>query len=80
MGSRKEELKKEKLQDDMRRDVRYIAINDNVYKISEQDALDYHNLGVCSENWANDDSVAWCDKMIAKYKPIIFLDIIVRND
>ena len=41
MGSRKEELKKEKLQDDMRRDIRYVAINDNVYKISEQDAQKY---------------------------------------
>ena len=64
----------------MRRDIRYVAINDNVYKISEQDCLEYDNLGVHPDNYANEDSVKWCDKMIAKYKPIMFLDIIVRND
>lgn len=80
MDARKERLKKEKLQDDMRRDIRYVAINDNVYKISEQDCLEYDNLGVHPDNWANNESVAWCDKMIKKYKPQYFLDIIVRND
>ncbi len=80
MRSRKEELKKEKLQDDMLRDIRYVAINDNVYKISEQDCLDYDNLNIHPDNYADDLCVKWCDKMIAKYKPIIFLEIIVRND
>ena len=80
MGSRKEELKKEKLRDDMMRDIRYVAINDNVYFISEQDCLEYDNLCVHPDNRADDDSVKWCDKMIKKYKPQYFLDIIVRND
>jgi hypothetical protein len=58
----------------------HVAINDNVYFISEQDCLEYDNLCVHPDNWADDESVAWCDKMIKKYKPQYFLDIIVRND
>ena len=80
MGTGKEKLKKEKLQEDMRQDMRYVAINDNVYLISEQDCLEYDNLAVHPDNWADDETVKWCDKMIAKYKPLFLLEIIVRND
>lgn len=60
--------------------MRYVAINDNVYKINEKDLQEYLNIGCHPDNTANNDSVAWCDKIIAKYKPYIYLDVVTVND
>lgn len=81
MGSRKEELKKEKMVDDMRRDIRHVCINDNVYKISETDAQKYDSQVNAEYGIHEDEELEkWIEFIIKKYKPLFYLEIIVRND